>query len=89
MDSDLKYLYENYAEPFDDSSDEEEYVDETTMIQAILADAERAEEHVLDFKGVIKGHRSLNQNSARGHLMLMGDYFAPDALFIDNFRQRF
>jgi hypothetical protein len=31
----------------------------------------------------------LNRNRARGHLTLMADYFAPDALFTDHFRRRF
>lgn len=53
------------------------------MMQAVLEDAERAGEHVLDFKGSIKDHRVLNYNRARGHLTLMADYFALDALFPD------
>ncbi|XP_073358188.1 uncharacterized protein [Aegilops tauschii subsp. strangulata] len=47
MDSDLEYIYEHYVE----SSYEEEYSDETVMMQAVLEDVERAEEHVLKFKG--------------------------------------
>ena len=89
MDSDLEYIYEQYVESSDGSSDEEEYSDETAMMQAVLEDAERAEEHVLNFKGSIKGHRVLNCNRARGHLTLMDDYFSPDALFADNFRRHF
>jgi hypothetical protein len=89
MDSDLEYIYEQYVESSDGSSDEEEYSDETAMMQAVLEDAEHAEEHVLNFKGSIKGHRVLNRNRARGHLTLMADYFAPDALFADHFRRHF
>ena len=40
MDSNLEYIYEHYVE----SSDEEEYSDETAMMQAVLEGAERAEE---------------------------------------------
>ncbi|XP_020171262.1 uncharacterized protein [Aegilops tauschii subsp. strangulata] len=58
-------------------------------MQTVLEDVECAEEHVLDFKGSIKGHQVLNRNRARGHLTLMADYFAPDALFADHFRRRF
>ena len=47
------------------------------MMQAVLEDAKRPEEHVLNFKGSIKGHRVLNRNRARGHLTLMSDYLAP------------
>ena len=83
----MEYIYEQYVESFDGSSDEEEYSDEMAMMQAVLEDAERAEEHVLNFKGSIKGHRVLNRNRARDHLTLMADYFAP--LFTHNFHQRF
>ena len=58
-------------------------------MQAVLEDAERAEEHVLNFKGSIKGHRVLNRNRAPCHLTLMADYFHPDALFADHFHRCF
>ncbi|XP_020161215.1 uncharacterized protein [Aegilops tauschii subsp. strangulata] len=89
MDSDLQYVYEQYVESSDGSSDEEEYSDETAMMQAVLEDAERAEKYVLNFNGSIKGHRVLNHNRARGHLPLMANYFSPDALSADHFRRRF
>ena len=89
MDSDLQYVYEQYVESSDGSSDEEEYSDETAMMQAVLEGAERTEEHVLNFKGSIKGRRVLNRNRAGGHLTPMADYFAPDALLADNFRRCF
>ena len=54
MDSDLEYIYEQYVESSDGSPYEEEYSDETTMMHAVLEEAERAEEHVLNFKGSIK-----------------------------------
>ena len=85
MDLDMEYIYEHYVES-SDLSEEEYYTDETAMMQVVLADAERAEEHVLNFKGSIKGHRVLNRNRAHDHLTLMTDYFAPDALFADHFR---
>ena len=56
------------------------------MMQAVLEDAERAEEHVLNFKGSVKGQRVLKCNRVRGHLTLMTDYFALDALFAHHFR---
>nr|XP_020148731.1 uncharacterized protein LOC109733935 [Aegilops tauschii subsp. strangulata] len=89
MDSDLEYIYEQYVKSSDGSLDEEEYSDETTMMQAVLEDAEHAEDYVLNFKGSIKGHLVLSRSRARGHLTLMSDYFAPNALFIDHFRRRF
>ncbi|XP_020146844.1 uncharacterized protein [Aegilops tauschii subsp. strangulata] len=88
MDSNLEYIYEQYVESSDVTSDEE-YSDERVMTQAVLKDAERAKEHVLNFKGSTKGHRVLNRNRAHGHLTQMVDYFAPDALFVDHFRRRF
>ena len=57
-----EYIYKHYVESTDGSSDKENYTDETTMMQAVLAGAERAEEHVLNIKGSIKGHRVLNRN---------------------------
>jgi hypothetical protein len=79
--------YEQFVESSDGSLDEEEYSDETAMMQAVLEDAARVEEHVLNFNGSIKGHRVLNRNRAHAHLTLMNDYFASDALFADNFRR--
>uniref|UniRef100_A0A453LH54 Uncharacterized protein n=1 Tax=Aegilops tauschii subsp. strangulata TaxID=200361 RepID=A0A453LH54_AEGTS len=59
------------------------------MMQAVLEHVDRVDDHVLNFKGSIKGHRVLNRNRARRHLTLMADYFAPDALFTDHFHRRF
>ena len=47
----MEYIYEHYVKPSAGLSGEEDYMDETTMMQAVLADAEPAEEHVLNFKG--------------------------------------
>ena len=88
MDFNLEYIYEQYVDSFDDSSNEE-YCDETAMTQMVLENVERAEEHVLHFKGSIKGHRVLNRNRARDRLTLMAEYFAPDALFANHFRRCF
>ena len=52
MDSDLEYIYEHYVESSNGLSDEE-YSDETSMMQAVLEDAEHTKEHVLNFKGSI------------------------------------
>ena len=38
------------------SSDEEDYMDKTTMMQAVLEDAEHVKEHILNLKGSVKGH---------------------------------
>jgi hypothetical protein len=89
MDSDLEYIYEQYVESSDGTSDDEEYSDETAMMHAVLEDAEPTEEHVLKFQGLDQGSSSANRNRARNHLTLMADYFAPDALFADHFRRRF
>ena len=58
---DSQHIYEHYVVSSDGSPDEE-YSDETAMMQSVLEGAERAEEHVLNFKGSIKGHRVLNRN---------------------------
>ena len=50
----MEYIYEHYVE----LSEEEDYVDETKMMQEVLADTEHVEEHVLNFEG----HRVLNRN---------------------------
>ncbi|XP_020176688.1 uncharacterized protein [Aegilops tauschii subsp. strangulata] len=89
MHSDLEYIYEQYVESSNDSSNKEEYSDETAMMQVVLEDTEHANEHVLSFKGSIKGHRVLNHNRACDHLTLMAAYFAHDALFADHFRRCF
>ena len=52
----MEYIYEQYVESSDGSSDEEEYSDEMVMMQVVLEEAECAEDHVLNFKGSIKGH---------------------------------
>ena len=59
------------------------------MMQAVLSDVERADEHVLNFKGSIKGHQVLNRSRVHAHLALMTDYYAPDALFTNHFRRHF
>ncbi|XP_020173598.1 uncharacterized protein [Aegilops tauschii subsp. strangulata] len=88
MDFDLEYIYEHYVESSDGSSDEE-YSDGMVMMQTVLEDADHAKEYVLNFKRSIKGHRVVNRNRACGHLTLMADYFAPDALFADHFCRHF
>ena len=85
----MEYIYEHYVESSDSSSNEEAYSNETAMMQVVHEDAACAEEYVLNFKGLIKGHQVLNRNRACGHLTLMFDYFAHDALFAHNFRRRF
>ena len=48
-------------------SDEKDYADETAMMQVVLVDAERAEEHVLNFKGSIKETRIIKHGTGIGH----------------------
>ncbi|XP_020156015.1 uncharacterized protein [Aegilops tauschii subsp. strangulata] len=79
----MEYIYEHCVEPSD-----EDYTDEMVMMQAVPADAEHAKDHVLNFKGSINGHRVLNCNRVRDHLMPMDYYFAPNAIFTDNFHER-
>ena len=50
----MEYIYEHYVESSDGSSGEEDYMDETTAMHAVLVDAEHAEEHALGFKGSTK-----------------------------------
>jgi hypothetical protein len=79
MNSASEYFYAKFMDS--SSSDEDEYEDETAMMYAVLEDAQRAEEHVVNFKESIKGHRVLNWKRARGHMMLMDDYCVPNVLF--------
>ena len=58
-------------------------------MQAVLVDTECAEGHVLNFNGPIKSHQVLHKNRAHEQLTPMDDYFSHDALFVDNFHQRF
>ena len=89
MNYDLEYIYEHYVESSNGSFDKQDYMGETAMMQTVLTYAERAEEHVLNFKGSIEVHRVANHNRACGHLTLMADYFASNALFADHFRRLF
>ena len=55
MDLDKEYFYNEFMES--SSLDEkEEYEDKTTTSKAILADMVHAEDHILNYKGSIKGH---------------------------------
>lgn len=54
----MEYFYNNFMDSF--SADEDRYEDETVIMKAILAYAERAEEHVLN-----KGLRTSNRTLAR------------------------
>ena len=85
----MEYIYEHYIEWSDNSSGEEDYTDETAMMQAVLADTERVEEHVLISTDRSRVVKCSTTTRARGHLTLMDDYFAPDALFSDDFHRRF
>ena len=69
--------------------EEDEYDNEITMMQAVLIGTKCAEEHVLNFKGSIKGLLQQIRREHGGHLTLMEDHFPLNALFIDNFRRRF
>ncbi|XP_040258827.1 uncharacterized protein [Aegilops tauschii subsp. strangulata] len=54
------------------------------MMHAVLEDAERADEHVLNFIGLINGHRVLNRSfDTDGRLL------CRDALFDGHFRRHF
>ncbi|XP_020166899.1 uncharacterized protein [Aegilops tauschii subsp. strangulata] len=59
------------------------------MMRSILANTVHAEELVIINKGPIKGHRVLNRNRARGHLMLVDNYIALDAPSEPYFRGHF
>ena len=70
MDSVLECIYEQYV-----VLSVKPYSNETVMVQVVLEDMERAEEHVLNFEGLIKGHRVLNHNRAYIGVRSYDDYF--------------
>ena len=51
----MEYIYEHYVKPSAGLSGEEDYMDETTMMQTMLADTERA---CSQFQGINQGSSS-------------------------------
>ena len=80
--SDMKYIYKHYVASSDDSSIEEDYADATTMMQAVLANAEWGGEHVLNFKGFDQGPSTELEHGAcvfdtYGCLVVIDSFFTP------------
>nr|XP_020150531.1 uncharacterized protein LOC109735740 [Aegilops tauschii subsp. strangulata] len=59
-----------------DSSDSNEEVD-----MSMQEEMNRQVEHILNFKGSIKGRRVINRNRVSGAKLLHNDYFAPTPAF--------
>ena len=75
---------------FFDSSDSDEEVD-MIMLMSMQEEMDRQVEHILNFKGSIKGRRVINRDRVSGAKLLHNDYFAPTPAFPDDpwFRRRF
>ena len=75
---------------FFDSSDSNEEVD-MIMLMSMREEMDRQVEHILNFKGSIKGRRVINWDRVSGAKLLHIDYFAPTPAFPDDpwFRRRF
>lgn len=72
-----------------DSSDLEDE-DAEMMMMTIQEEMEKAEEHVLHFKGSIKGRRVIPQDRIAGVRLLYTDYFTMDPTYHEGlFRRRF
>ena len=70
------------------NSDEEE---DMILLMSMQEEMDRQVEHILNFKGSIKGRRVINQDRVSGAKLLHNDYFAPKPAFPDDpwFRRRF
>ncbi|XP_073367939.1 uncharacterized protein [Aegilops tauschii subsp. strangulata] len=75
---------------FFDSSDSDKEVD-MIMLMSMQEEMDRQVEHILNFKGSIKGRRVINRDRVSGAKLLHNDYFAPTHVFPDDpwFRRRF
>ncbi|XP_020190111.1 uncharacterized protein [Aegilops tauschii subsp. strangulata] len=61
------------------------------MLMSMQEEMERQVEHILNFKGSIKGRRVINRDRVSKAKLLHNDYFAPKPAFPDDpwFRRRF
>jgi hypothetical protein len=75
---------------FFDSSDSDEEVD-MIMLMSMQEKMDQQVEHILKFKGSIKGRRVINRDRVSGAKLLHNDYFAPTPALLDDpwFRHRF
>ena len=68
---------------FFDSSDSDEEVD-MIMHMRMQEEMDWQVEHILNFKGSIKGRRVINRDRVSGAKLLNNDYFAPTPAFPDD-----
>ena len=68
---------------FFDSSDSDEEVD-MIMLMSMQEEMDRQVEHILNFKGSIKGRRVINRDRVSGAKLLHNDYFATTPAFLDD-----
>ncbi|KAI4985928.1 hypothetical protein ZWY2020_018558 [Hordeum vulgare] len=68
---------------FFDSSDSNEEVD-MIMLMSMQEEMDRKVEHILNFKGSIKGRRVINRDRVFGAKLLQKDYFASNLTFPDD-----
>jgi hypothetical protein len=70
-------------EEFFDSSDSDEEVD-MIILMSMQEEMDRQVEHILKFKGSIKGRRVINRDRVSGARLLQKDFFAPNPTFSDD-----
>ena len=68
---------------FFDSSNSDVEVD-MIMLLSMQEEMDRQVEHILNFKGSIKGRRVINWDRVSGAKLLQSDYFAPNPAFLDD-----
>ena len=54
-------------------------------MMTILEEVDKREEHVLNFKGSIKGRVTVPHDRVKGARDLYGDYFSPNPVFHEGF----
>lgn len=72
------------------SSDSDDEDAEMMMMMSIQEELEKEEEHVLNFKGSIKGRRVIPRDRIAGARLMYSDYFTADPTFPEScFRHRY
>ncbi|XP_020168516.1 uncharacterized protein [Aegilops tauschii subsp. strangulata] len=79
----LTELDQLIQDEFFDSSDSDEEVD-MIMLMSMQEEMDQQVEHILNFKGSIKGRRAINRDRVSGAKLLHMDYFAPKPTFPDD-----
>jgi hypothetical protein len=76
-------LDQTIEDEFFHSSDSDEEVD-MLMLMSMQQEMDSQVEHILNFKGSIKGRRVINRDRVSGARLLHSDYFAPTPALPDD-----